>query len=223
MRQQRLRDDLSRALRFERQRTGRWRPRDFERRFGRGGAGTPRLRLGDGSFIGLHGVIDRVDVDPETGGLCVIDYKTGRSLAGRKGDSSAVQLVVYLHVATSGQLDQLAASEGRFSYVTRRAQFALQRLPGSVLAARANDLVTFVSGVVGGISRGEFLPQPGPRAQRCEICDYRTTCDARIGVLAERKANAGQTAGLDALPEFTSALESHVPEGARVESTAGDT
>ncbi len=222
VRKQRLRDDLSRALRFERQRSGRWQPREFEQRFGRGGKGVPSLRLDDGSLVGLHGVIDRVDVDPETGGLCVIDYKTGRALTGRTGDPAAVQLVVYLHVATAGHPEQLAASEARFAYVTRRAQFALQRLPGPVLAARANDLVAFVSGVVGGIARGEFLPQPGPRAQRCEICDYRTTCDARIAVLAERKAGAGQTVRLDALPEFASALEADIPAGSGADSTAGD-
>lgn len=215
VRRQRLRDDLWQAVRDERRRAGRWRPQSFELRFGRGAEFTPRLDVAGGS-VGLHGFIDRIDVDPATRGVCVIDYKTGRAITG-KSAARAVQLVVYLHAVTAGDPGRLAASEGRFVHVTRRGGFVTQRLPGRALVDRDGDLAAFVRGAVSGMASGAFFPAPGPGAQRCQSCDYQSTCDARIAALAELKGAAGQTRPWEALPEFASLLQREASAGAAPE------
>lgn len=80
---------------------GAFRPRYFELRFG----GPTALTLrDDGEEIRLHGVIDRVDVDPQ-GNLRVIDYKTGgsSSFTGRAvRDGKRIQAVLYALAARDG-------------------------------------------------------------------------------------------------------------------------
>jgi RecB family exonuclease len=204
VRRRRLRDDLARFVRLERADAGAWRPAAFEQRFGRDAPLVPVLAAPDGRRLRLHGVIDRIDTQPGTDAVRVVDYKTGRQIATKSRDPRAAQLVLYLFAASAGDRGRWRRSEARFVHVTRRGDFAVQALHGSdPLWA---DLELFAAGVVGGITRGELFPQPGQSAQHCATCDYQGACEARVSALAERKAAAGQTRAFTALPEFVSAL-----------------
>jgi len=208
IRKQQLSDDLVRFLRQERQRAASepgWRAWRFESRFGPD-AGFPSVAYRDG-YLRFRGSIDRIDVHPKHSGLRVVDYKSGRVMAGKRSPQ-AVQLVLYLLAASRGDDSCLEQSEGRFVHVTRRGGFEVQRLPGSRLSARRQDFVTLAVDIARGIENGEFFPQPGDSGQHCTFCDYRPVCDARIVRQAQRKNMAGQSARWLALPDFGAELES---------------
>jgi RecB family exonuclease len=217
VRTQRLREDLLRFLRQEAARSGRgWIPQAFETRFG-GGPQAPAVVRPDGARIRLHGVIDRLDRDA-AGRLRVVDYKSGRPL--RPGTPEAVQLAVYLWAATHGDASRLARAEACYLYVTRRGGFGAQKLDGPVLEARRTDFQRFVAAVTSGIESGQFFPQPGPHAARCQSCDYLGVCDARVAQQAEHKMRAGQHRALSELTDFASLLED-VPAAAAADGEAG--
>jgi RecB family exonuclease len=219
VRRRRLRDDLARFVRLERADAGAWRPAAFEQRFGRDAALVPALATPDGRRLRLHGVIDRIDTQPGTDAVRVVDYKTGRAITAKSRDPRAAQLVLYLFAASGGDRERWRKSEARFVHVTRRGDFAVQGLHGS--DDLWTDLEVFAAGVVGGITRGELFPQPGPGAQHCATCDYQGACEARVGPLAVRKSAAGQTQAFAALPDFVSALAGHAGEAGDGEEVEG--
>ncbi len=209
IRKQQLSDDLVRFLRQERQRAVTepgWRAWRFESRFGPGDDSSPTVEHG-GGILRFRGSIDRIDVHPQHQGVRVVDYKSGRVVAGKRAPQ-AVQLVLYLLAASRGDESCLEQSEGRFVHVTRRGGFEVQRLPGSRVRARRQDFATLADDVAIGIERGEFFPQPGDSGQHCTFCDYRPVCDARIVRQVQRKNVAGQSARWLALPDFGAELES---------------
>lgn len=203
IRQQRLREDLLHYLRLETKRApGGWIPEAFELRFGPGTALVAEVRAG-GRSIPLQGFIDRLDRHTAHDGRRVIDYKSGKIV--REGPQ-ALQLVLYLLAVTrDGSVS--AQSEGRFVYVTRRGDHAVQRLPGIVLVERKADVEGWIAAVVHGIETGQFFPQPGSGGVRCKSCDYISVCDVRVTAQADLKARAGQVKWLDALPDFATCLE----------------
>jgi RecB family exonuclease len=71
----RLLRELERYLAWEAEAGGAWEPRHLELRFGFEDGGLPPLVLGDGA-VRIHGVIDRVDVDPSERVALVRDYKS---------------------------------------------------------------------------------------------------------------------------------------------------
>jgi RecB family exonuclease len=153
-----------------------------------------------GAAIALSGSMDRFDVRKPGSGVRVIDYKSGRE--PRDANQEALQLALYLHVATAGDVDLLRRSEAQFAYVTRRGSHAIRSLHGAALAARPGDLAHLVAGIAAGMRSGAFFPQPGPKGEECEFCDYRGVCDARVVAQAVVKQRAGQAAWLAELPRF---------------------
>jgi RecB family exonuclease len=207
IRKQRLEEDLRQFLRAERLRGGRgFRPLRFEARFGRGTPWPASLRAEDGQTIFLHGSIDRVDEDPRTGAIRVIDYKTGKLLSGGR-DPGAIQLALYLWAATGGDPRRLAASEGQLASVTRRGGFALRRLHGAELLERRRDLERLAAGLIGAGRAGHFLPVPGPDAANCKICDYASLCEARVAEQVARKADDARMGTFLQLPDLSDMLE----------------
>jgi RecB family exonuclease len=212
IRKQRLSEDLRHFVRAERERgAGPWQAEAHELRFGPGTARVPVVRGDRPGPIRLVGFIDRLDRDPRTGGLRIVDYKTG-SMLPRKRSPRASQLAVYLFAATQGEAVVLDRSEACFAYVTRRGGFATQSLPGSVLRERRAEFEALVTGVAAGITAGEFFPHPGADGSHCKNCDFRMACDVRIAPQAQFKAAAGQTERLEALPDFASALVESSPQ-----------
>ena len=209
VRRRRLQDDLGRYLRAERDHAAAWSVHDLELGFGRSFELAPSIETAHGR-VWLRGTIDRIDTRGASAALRIVDYKTGRRLNPNERDPRAVQLVVYLWVATGGDAARLRDSEGVFAHVTRRGAFAWQRLPGAALAG--GELEAHVAGVVGGIARGELFAHPGAAAAHCRSCDYVRACEARVGALSQRKAAAGQTVTFASLPEFASRLRTDAAE-----------
>jgi len=78
---------------------GSWQPIAFEAKFGSNGS--PSLVLErDGDLVRIHGIIDRVDRNPD-GEVRVIDYKTGSSNIGNRDlvEGTRLQLPVYAKAA----------------------------------------------------------------------------------------------------------------------------
>jgi RecB family exonuclease len=181
-----------------------WRPQAFEQEFGPG----QEMQLevtGDGFRLPFRGFIDRLDHHTQHRGVLVVDYKSGRKIAS-SGSPAAGQLVVYLLAATAGDAAVLERSEARFVHVTRRGEFAVQRMAGDAVQRRRRDFDALVLSVVTGAATGDFHTEPGDKATHCRFCDYRGICDSRIARQSERKSAAGQTQRYDALPDFSDLL-----------------
>jgi RecB family exonuclease len=158
----------------------------------------------------FRGFIDRLDRHVSHAGLLVIDYKSGRTVDATRFPSAG-QLVVYLLAATGGDDALLDVSEGRFVHVTRRGDFAVQRMLGRDVRQRKEAFKDLVLSVAHGVAQGDFHPEPGDNAAHCTFCDYRGLCDGRIGQQAERKSVAGQRQRFESLPDFADLLH-ELPE-----------
>ncbi|UCE03642.1 MAG: exodeoxyribonuclease V subunit gamma [Candidatus Latescibacterota bacterium] len=210
IRKRHLHEDLLRFLRHELQRgaaRSSWVPSQFEFRFGPGRSRTLEIPRRDGPPLRFRGIVDRIDRHTQHDGLRVIDYKSGRP-APSGPTPQALQLVLYLLAAVSGEAARLERSEARFLYVTRRGDFGLQRISGARVRQRQEDFELLAREVSSGVATGAFFPQPGPNAMHCKPCDYRNVCDARVAWQVRRKSASGQDARYHALPDFGTDLVS---------------
>lgn len=204
---QRLEEDLRQFLRCERQRgSTAFRPLRFEARFGRGTPWPVSLQTTVGDTIDLHGSIDRVDEEPRSGAIRVIDYKTGR-LNVQASDSGAIQLALYVWAATGGDARRLAASQGELVSVTRKGGFGVRRLAGALLWEHRVDLERLTASLVDGGRAGHFLPDPGPEAVHCKACDYANLCEARVAEQVAAKADDARLVAFRHLPKLSDLLE----------------
>ena len=122
--------------------------------------GTPPVRI--------YGEIDRIDRLP-SGGIEVIDYKTGR-VTSQKGVDENLQLTIYA-LACRDALG-LGTPEQVTLYFTESAiRLSTMRTDEQLDAARA-ELVARA----GAIRSGDFTAKPG---KPCEWCDYRAMCPER--------------------------------------------
>jgi len=124
---------------------------------------------GDGSApVVLGGSIDRIDRLP-SGGIEVIDYKTGR-MSSQKGVDESLQLSVYA-LACRDALG-LGTPERVTLYFTESAtRMSTTRTDEQLDAARADIL-----GRVRRIRSGDFAATPG---DVCHWCDYGAMCPER--------------------------------------------
>jgi DNA helicase II / ATP-dependent DNA helicase PcrA len=126
---------------------------------------------GDGTApVRINGGIDRIDRLP-SGGIEVIDYKTGR-ISSQKDVDQNLQLSIYA-LACRDTLG-LGTPERVTLYFTESAtRLSTTRTDGQLDAARADILSR-----VGRIRSGDFAATPSPRT--CEWCDYRAMCPERV-------------------------------------------
>ncbi|MBA3235251.1 MAG: PD-(D/E)XK nuclease family protein [Chloroflexi bacterium] len=125
------------------------------------------LDLADGSPpVIVSGQIDRIDRLP-TGGIEVVDYKTGRAW-GQKAVDESLQLSIYA-LACRDALD-LGTPERVTLYFTESAlRLSTTRSDEQLDAARADVLAR-----VARIRAGEFAATPS--ADACRWCDWRAMC-----------------------------------------------
>lgn len=125
---------------------------------------------GDGSApVILGGSIDRIDRLP-SGGIEVIDYKTGR-VESQKGVDESLQLSIYA-LACRDALG-LGTPEKVTLYFTESAlRVSTRRTDEQLDLARADIL-----GRVGRMRTGDFAATPG---RPCQRCDYRAMCPERV-------------------------------------------
>jgi RecB family exonuclease len=123
----------------------------------------------DGSApVVIFGKIDRIDRLP-SGGIEVIDYKTG-SAKGQKYVDDSLQLTIYA-LACRDALD-LGTPERVTLYFTESAlRLSTTRTDEQLDLARADVLAR-----VSRMRAGEFAATPG---DPCRWCDYRAMCPER--------------------------------------------
>ena len=161
-------------------------PAALEESFGREGSRTPGIEL-DTSLgrVSLRGTIDRLDRDPETGDLHVIDYKY--SLKGREHTEAVdpercgverFQLYAYF-LGALGWAEEMGLETGSVTgeiHCIRSAAVAGPLAMPDPLVVRAG-IARAVEAAVGGVY------DPTPRdAKRCRLCDFRRGC--RISTVA---------------------------------------
>jgi RecB family exonuclease len=117
----------------------------------------------------VNGSIDRIDRLP-SGGIEVIDYKTGRQ-SSQKGVDESLQLSIYA-LACRDALD-LGTPEQVTLYFTESAtRLSTTRTDEQLDAARADILARTAR-----IRSGDFAATPG---DPCRWCDYAAMCPARV-------------------------------------------
>jgi hypothetical protein len=156
--------------------TGGWRPLAFELQFGLGDS--PPLVMG--SEILLHGLVDRVDVNPQ-GMLRIIDYKSGSSHLATQDliDGRRLQLPIYA-LAAEQALKPGTTAEGFYwtlfqgkASPLKLSTFECELGTGPQAAFRLAE--SHVEGIVGLIRQGAFEPQP-PQGGCPEYCPAAAWC-----------------------------------------------
>jgi putative RecB family exonuclease len=133
------------------------------------------LRLDPGTRVAVTGFIDRVD-RLASGGIEVVDYKTGGPWSSEEAESS-LQLSIYALGCRDGleigrpELVTLNFVEHGLRYSAERTDAALDSVRDEI-GARARQ-----------IRAGEFAPAPSRRA--CDWCDYAAICRASTKSPAE--------------------------------------
>lgn len=163
--------------------------------FGYGGA--PEVKEPQ-TGVRFRGYIDRIDVDPSSRSVLVIDYKTGgaRQYEGLKNDpidgGKRLQLGVYSLAARRFVAD---ANEIKAAYwfTTTHGRFTfhppenLDLQDDAVRERFQAALSTIVSGIQGGV----FPANPGPDGfdgpENCRFCDFDSLCATRRTELWARK------------------------------------
>ncbi len=178
-------------------------PRHLESRF-------EKLALDAGArTIRANGVVDRVDVDPASGALTVIDYKTGKfkdaktrplGLAGGR----RLQLPIYVRAARerlgaaghSGRVDS-----AHLFYCTADGEGVRHALEPELLRPDDDALSTALGVITDGIRGGVFFANPAEAEKRCGFCDYRLACGKGAGLETtfDRKKDDPDAAGWFAL------------------------
>ncbi|MBW3663003.1 MAG: PD-(D/E)XK nuclease family protein [Actinobacteria bacterium] len=152
---------------------------DVLRRFHRREAPTYRLpadveRWFELPFEGVAvivGSIDRVDVDPETGELEVIDYKTSKRVRDREKVRGSLQLAIYA-LACEHLYGQLPAAV-TLDFVVAGVRVSVPTHEIDLDGARRT-----VRDTVAAIRDGRYDPQPN---HLCGWCDFRSLCPAWEG------------------------------------------
>ncbi|MEO6197375.1 MAG: PD-(D/E)XK nuclease family protein, partial [Dehalococcoidia bacterium] len=123
-----------------------------------------------GPPVSVYGSIDRIDRLP-SGGVEVIDYKTGR-LSSQKDVNESLQLSIYA-LACRDALD-LGTPEKVTLYFTESAtRMSTTRTDEQLDAARADILARTAR-----IRSGDFAATPSPGA--CRYCDFARMCPSRV-------------------------------------------
>jgi putative RecB family exonuclease len=132
-----------------------------------------RLQPGDGSPpVRLVGSIDRIDGLP-TGGIEVLDYKTGR-MESQKGVDESLQLSIYALACRD------ALGLGRPQRVTLYFTEAATRMSTARTDAQLDTARADILARAARIRSGDFRATPSKDA--CRRCDYRAICPSRAEV-----------------------------------------
>jgi len=174
-----LLDDLRNTLVKLEDSSREWEPIGFEQKFGI--KGTPPLVLDiDGDAMLIHGVIDRLDKNPE-GSLRVIDYKSGSSHLSPIDllNGSRLQLPIYAQAAQEalglGEVEEgfyWSVRDGKASAV-KLSSFEYEGMKGPEAAYQAVN--EHIRDVLEGSKAGNFAPK-APKDGCPDFCPAISWC-----------------------------------------------
>ncbi len=155
-------------------------PSEFEREFA--GLDVP---LAEGASITFRGKIDRIDVEPESGRVRVIDYKTGKYFWKKdeqfKGGRE-LQLAIYNRAARELYPTKEVA-EAAYYYATATGDYRRKACPAT---PEVDQTLTQVLAALDGLAAAGVFP---PVADTCTFCDFKLVCGPFREQRAARKAD----------------------------------
>ena len=188
----------------------------FEVRFGRlthGGdpesplSSDEPLAVGpDGARLLIHGRIDRLNWNPESGRFRVVDYKTGKVYDDHAdnalGGGRALQLPLYL--LAGAQLTGIDAEAGsaEYHFPTRRGQYRRRGFSGTALAERRVDLDRLLAGLIESMRAGSFQMAPVEGPDTCRWCPFDGLCPTARHSQMERKQDDPRARAIAELREI---------------------
>lgn len=159
---------------------GGWRPLAFEVKFGLPDGGPPLRLAGEGGEILLHGVVDRIDINP-AGQLRVIDYKAGSAHLGAQDliEGRRLQLPVYA-LAASRALGLGDTVEGFYWKLNQGEPGGLrlsrfQGETGSGPEGAFSAAAAHIERIIAAIRSGDFAPRP-PQGGCPSYCPAAAWC-----------------------------------------------
>lgn len=143
-------------------------------------AGTERWVHGTIGEVAVRGIVDRLDVDPDTGGFVVTDYKTGKMPGPAYQDERLLGVWVYAHLIAQEDLGR-PVTKVRHLYLGERPGEVVRTVSDDALAVSAEVVTETHAAMVGACTSGEFASRPGPL---CDWCSFKGSCPAFGGDLA---------------------------------------
>ena len=154
----------------------------------------------------FNGYIDRLDWRRTSSAFRVIDYKTGWRDAslkdGQLKHGEALQLPLYVRAGAEILGIDYSRGSAQYYYSSAAGGFKRTQFTGEKLVERDADLKAGPRHARDRHRQGRLPPGPRRRPQNCRWCDYYDLCDARVEVIADRKADDPVAKALAALEEI---------------------
>lgn len=173
----RIREDLANTLRALDEVSAGWRPLALEMSFGLSRDPFPPLRISlkDKGEVLVRGKIDRLDTD-ETGGMRVIDYKSGGQTISSSDLLEGRRIQLALYALAAERFLGKRVVEGFYWHVraARKSSLALERFDGGVRGA-VERAVAWAIDACARMQSGDFVPRP-PREGCASYCVGADMC-----------------------------------------------
>ncbi len=130
------------------------------------------LPIGEGIEVAFRGTIDRIDVDPASRRVRVIDYKTGKYFWERGAQfqgGRALQLAVYNQAARAAYPEH-AVAEAAYYYSTATGEYKRKACAATV---EVEDTLRRVLVDLDALAASGVFP---PVADTCKFCDFVSIC-----------------------------------------------
>jgi RecB family exonuclease len=168
-------------------------PTEFEREFA-----DLEVALTPDSSIAFRGKIDRIDLDPASGRVRVIDYKTGKHYWKKdeqfKGGRE-LQLAVYNRAARA-LFPEHEVAEAVYYYSTAAGDYKRKACPAT---PDVDQVLTGVLTTLDGMGVAGVFP---PVADTCTFCDFKGVCGPFREARAARKCDDPRQAAFRRLREI---------------------
>lgn len=167
-------------------------------------AGTERWVHGEVGGVAMRGIVDRLDIDPDTGGFIVTDYKTGKMPGAAYQDDRLFGVWVYAHlVEQEADLDR-PVTKVRHLYLGDRAGEVVRTVTAEALADTAGLVTETHREMLACCETGTFETRPGPL---CDWCSFQGSCPAFGGDLAALLATGARRTRSQPVDDDQLALE----------------